>query len=119
MVCFDSAHPESEARFNCQEWSNALVLIDECESGFWHLLDASTCIEKRRIILHQVQDLIKGALSSHTAGRVIVADADLSDLSLNFVLKLAGQEHLKPYIICNEWSDGQNWQVFSYPKSKL
>ncbi|MEP1078591.1 hypothetical protein NDI52_24595 [Leptolyngbya sp. PL-A3] len=123
VICFDSAHPDSEARFNWADWTNALIIIDESESGCWHVLDASTCSEKKQkgkggrgAILQQIQGLMKGALSPHSSGQIVLADADLSNLSIDFVLKMAEQPHLKPYIVCNEWREGKGWTVLSYPQ---
>lgn len=114
--CVDSAHPGAEVPFWGEGKHNSLVVIDELESVVWHTLDSSTCTDKRLPILTQLEILFKGVLSPVTLGRVVVADADLSDISINFIKKLGGQLDLKPFIVLNEWKPGKGWDIFDYSK---
>ena len=33
-LCIDSLHPNSQAHFNPEEWEEAVVILDECETGY-------------------------------------------------------------------------------------
>jgi hypothetical protein len=82
-VCIDSVHPNSQAHFNPNDWEGAIVVLDEVEQITWHLLNSSTCYEKRIEILETFQQLL-GVVAS-TGGLIIAQDADLSNLSLDFI----------------------------------
>ncbi|BDA71611.1 hypothetical protein CAL7716_057770 [Calothrix sp. PCC 7716] len=115
-LCVDSLHPESQACFNAENWKDALVIVDECEQVFWHLLTASTEIKKHRTeVISQLGALFRNALTS-TDGGVILLDADLTDLSIDFVLGLAEVEGIKPWVVLNEWKPSTGRQVFYYEK---
>jgi hypothetical protein len=89
-LCVDSCHPQSEAKFQGKNWEDALIIIDECESVFWHALNSSTCVRNRVSILSELKDLFTRALNPDSLGRVVLADADLGDLSIDFVKDIAG-----------------------------
>lgn len=114
-LCVDSLHPESQAQFNAENWKDALVIVDECEQVFWHTLTASTEIKKHRTeVIDQLGALFRNALTS-TDGGVILLDADLSNLSIDFVLGLA-EIDIKPWVVLNEWKPAGRL-VTSYEKS--
>lgn len=113
-LCVDSAHPKSEVGFSGSSWTNALVIIDECESVVWHTLNSATCTKNRLSILAELQALFTGALSSGSGGRVVLADADLSNLTVNFVKGLAGQPDLKPWVIRSDYKPDTAPVLFSY-----
>lgn len=108
-LCVDSLHPESQARFNPEDWEDCLVIIDEVEQVIWHLLNSSTCQRNRVSILKSFKALLQNAQ------RIIVADADLSDTSLDYLIKLLGGG-VEPYIIQNDWTPGDEhrWLVHNY-----
>jgi Domain of unknown function (DUF3854) len=111
-LCLDSMHPLSKARFDPAEWEDALIIIDESEQVFWHLLTARTEIKNHRCaVLDSLRTLLQNALLSNL-GRVICLDADLS-LSLEFVKSLSGLERLKPWVCVNDRKP-QQWQVHRY-----
>lgn len=115
-LCVDSLHPESQAQFNAENWKAALVVVDECEQVFWHTLTASTEIKKHRTeVIDQLGALFKNALTSKDGG-VILLDADLSNLSIDFVLGLA-EIDIKPWVVLNEWKPAHGRLVTSYEKS--
>lgn len=99
-LCVDSLHPQSQARFNADNWHNGVVIMDECEQVIWHALNANTCQSQRVAILQQLKTLLSNVLQGN--GRVFLADADLSDLSIDFVRSLSGYD-LDPYIVVNSW----------------
>lgn len=111
-LCADSLHPESQARFNPEEWDDCLVIIDEVEQVIWHLLNSSTCQRNRVAILKCFKALLQNAQ------RIIVADADLSDTSLDYLIKLLGRA-VEPYVIQNDWTPGDEhrWLVHHYTDS--
>ncbi|HEU0144005.1 MAG TPA: DUF3854 domain-containing protein, partial [Nitrososphaera sp.] len=86
-LCVDSLHPLSQAAFNPLDWEGALVIVDEAEQVFWHALNASTCRENRQAILSTMRTLFQSVLS--TDGTVRLQDADLSDISIDFVRELS------------------------------
>ncbi len=112
-LCIDSLHPQSQAHFCAEDWADSLIIIDEVEQVLWHGLNADTCRSHRVAILKSLKTLLQTALSS--TGQVVVADADLSDVCLDYLGALAGIP-LEPYIICNDWMPGtaEAWPVYHY-----
>jgi hypothetical protein len=110
-LCVDSLHPLSQAAFDPLAWEGALVIVDEVEQVFWHLLDASTCRENRQAILSTMRTLFQSVLS--TDGTVRLQDADLSDMSIDFVREFA-ETDIKPWIAVNHWQPSEPWQIKFY-----
>lgn len=114
-LCVDSLHPHGQARFNAVHWKEPLVIIDESEQVIWHLLSANTEVKKHRVeVLNQLSQLFKNALAPGR-GRVIVADADLSDLSPEMVMGLA-ETQVTPWVVVNTWK-GQPWNIYHYKQT--
>ncbi|MEC4988852.1 MAG: plasmid replication protein, CyRepA1 family, partial [Oscillatoria sp. PMC 1068.18] len=113
-LCVDSLHSKSLARFNPEEWSDALIIIDEVEQVIWHMLDSTTCQKERVAILENFKTLIGNVLSDENDGNLIVADADLSDISLNYLSSLGHGR--KPRLIVNNYKPhGQeSYIVYNY-----
>lgn len=100
-LCIDSLHPEStKTAFNPNIWDGATIVIDECEQVLWHVLDSSTCQNKRVPILQTLKQLIETVTS--TGGKIYLSDADLSPLSINFIKALAGKS-IETYVVNNEF----------------
>jgi hypothetical protein len=110
-LCVDSLHPLSQAAFNPLNWEGALVIVDEVEQVFWHLLNASTCRENRQAILSTMRTLFQSVLS--TDGTVRLQDADLSDISIDFVREFA-ETDIKPWIAVNHWQPSEPWKIKFY-----
>jgi Domain of unknown function (DUF3854) len=112
-LCIDSLHPNSGARFNADNWSDGIVIIDEAEQVIWHLLNSATCASERVEILAQLKTLIQNNLSGD--GQVYLADADLSDVSIDYIRGLAGF-HVEPFVVVNDWQppEEQRWTVYNY-----
>jgi hypothetical protein len=105
-LCVDSIwklHP--------QEWQGAIVILDEVEQSLWHLLNSTTCKDKRVKILKTFQELISTVLK--TGGLIIAQDADLSDVSLEYLQGLAGIK-VVPWIAINKWKPQQGWDTTFY-----
>lgn len=112
-LCVDSLHPFGQARFNAEGWKQPLVIIDESEQVFWHTLTASTEVKKQRLeIFKQFSQLLKNAFAPGR-GKVIIADADMSDLSIELVLGLGCAKNIYPWIVQNIYR-GNPCTVYSY-----
>ncbi len=112
-LCIDSLHGHSQAQFNPDDWSNSLVIIDEVEQVLWHGLNSTTCKDNRVEILKSLKTLMQNVLAQQ--GQVYIADADLSDISLDYLISLSGID-LQPYIIQHDWKPNteSSWQVYNY-----
>ncbi len=111
-LCIDSLHPDSQAKFDAQQWQDGVVIIDEVEQVLWHGLNSDTCRDRRVAILKSFKTLIENVLGGE--GEVYVADADLTDTSLDYLLNLAGVT-LDPFVINNSWKpEAEAWQVYNY-----
>ena len=105
-LCVDSLHPHSQARFNPECWQEATFIIDEAEQVIDHLLNSSTCYSNRVAILETLRQLL--GVIARSGGRIILADADLSDVSVNYIRDLIRLEtgiDWQPYTVVNEWRD--------------
>ncbi len=112
-VCIDSLHQQSQARFNPNDWCNDTVIIDECDQVFWHLLNSGTEVAKRRVsVLKNLKLLIQNVLSS-PQGKIYLASADVSDCDVDYVLSLAGEIKVKPFVIFNNYQP-QAGNCYSY-----
>ncbi len=115
-LCIDSLHEKSQAKFNPYDWQDAVIIIDEIEQVIWHGLNSETCTNNRVSILRCLKQLMQAIVGAK--GRIIVADADLSDVSLDYLIALSGI-NLKPFIIKNYWKSTikKTWQAYNYPET--
>ncbi|ACB54404.1 hypothetical protein cce_5058 [Crocosphaera subtropica ATCC 51142] len=117
-LCTDSLRQDSQARFRPHEWIDALVIIDEVEQVLWHTLAAHTKVKDYRVeILRNLQQVIEVVLGSER-GQVLVADADLSDVSLDYIRSLVDNPP-EPYIIHQGYNattitSEEKWQIYNY-----
>lgn len=101
-LCVDSMHKQSSARFDPTEWSNAVVIVDEADQVFWHLLNSNTEVKKHRVtVLRNLMQLFENVLSS-SEGKIYLSSADVSDVDIKFV-RSSVTFHVKPYVIVNEY----------------
>jgi hypothetical protein len=115
-VCIDSLHHQSQARFNPNDWYNDTVIIDECDQVFWHLLNSGTEVAKRRVsVLKNLKSLIQNVLSS-PHGKIYLASADVSDCDVDYLLSLAGEIKVKPFVIVNNYQP-QSGNCYTYEGS--
>lgn len=105
-LCIDSIW-----KLNPEDWHGAIIILDEVEQSLWHLLNSSTCKDKRVKILKLFQQLIYTVLK--TGGLIIAQDADLSDVSLEYLQQLA-EIKLTPWVVVNEWKPERGWDVSFY-----
>ncbi|MCC5655043.1 DUF3854 domain-containing protein [Nostoc sp. XA013] len=102
-VCVDSLHQESQARFNPNDWANDVIIIDECDQVFWHLLNSGTEVQKRRVsVLKNLKQLVQNVLGS-SQGKIYLSSADVSDTDVKYVLSLAGEYRVNPFVIVNNY----------------
>jgi Domain of unknown function (DUF3854) len=115
-LCIDSLHADSKAQFDPHEWSDALVILDEVEQVFWHALNSSTCSSNRVAILQSLKQLVQQVTGG--GGQIFIADADLSDVSLDYLIALSEIE-LSPYVIVNRWlpKPEQTYPVYYYQEN--
>ncbi len=115
-LCLDSLHPNSLAKFHPSDWTNSLIIIDEVEQVLWHGLNSNTCKKNRVAILSSLKKIL--GQNVEFSGQVIVCDADLSDVSLDYLIALMGIK-IKPFIVTNNWKpeDEQAWQVYNYSET--
>jgi hypothetical protein len=112
-VCVDSLHQQSQAHVNPNDWSNDVIIIDECDQVFWHLLNSGTEVQKRRVsILKNLKSLIQNVLGSNQ-GKIYLSSADLSDTDVKYVLSLAGEYRVNPFVIVNNYQP-QSGKCYNY-----
>ncbi|WP_055077441.1 plasmid replication protein, CyRepA1 family [Pseudanabaena sp. 'Roaring Creek'] len=89
---------DSLLAFDPRQFVDCDLVIDEVEQVLRHLISGSTCNKdgKRSALLARLHILVK------VARRVIVADADLSDISLNYLQALRG-DGADVFLIKNEF----------------
>ncbi len=103
-LCVDSLHPRANPPFNPEGWQGALVIIDEVEQVFWHMLDSNTCQPNRIAIIESFKQLLMTAVG--TGGKVYLADADLSPIALDYVRSLIGFP-VKTWVVENQYNPNQ------------
>jgi hypothetical protein len=116
-LCFDSLRRGGQAKFDPDDWQGCIVILDECEQSIWHLLNARTEVAKHRVeVLRNFQELIQNTLSSDQ-GKVYFSDADLSDLSIDYVKSLSSFS-IEPWIAVKE-GNPTPWKVTVWDKPEL
>ena len=99
-LCIDSLYATSQANFMPEDWHNSIVILDEVEQVMWHALNSPTCANARVKILATLKELIQIVLSS--GGVVIAQDADLSNISIDYLLSFL-DEPIEPWVLLNQW----------------
>jgi hypothetical protein len=105
-LCLDSMW-----KLNPSDWEGGIIILDEVEQSLWHLLHSSTCKKKRLPILKTFQHLIAKVVE--TGGLVIAQDADLSDISIDYLKRLANND-IEPWIAINQWQAERGWDIYFY-----
>jgi Domain of unknown function (DUF3854) len=120
-LCIDSLHPNSQAKFDPTAWDGAIVILDEVEQVLWHAMNSATCYNARVRILETLKALLQHVLL--TGGLVLAQDADLSDLSVNYLKQLAHQGmdelasewgQVDPWLVVNHWQTPAHHSVHLY-----
>lgn len=108
-LCIDSLHKNANPSFNPDSWEGALVIIDEAEQVFWHLLNSPTCQANRVSIIETFSSLIRTVVA--TGGQIYLADADLSRISLDYVERAIGFP-VKTWVVENTYLSSQGRKLF-------
>lgn len=95
-LCVDSAHPKANPPLHGDAWEDCWVVLDECEQVIWHLLNSSTCQDDRPAILKTITEVC------NNSGKIILADADLTRVSIDYINSLR-DEQLTPWVVINEY----------------
>ncbi|WP_228008615.1 plasmid replication protein, CyRepA1 family [Microcystis aeruginosa] len=99
-LCVDSLHGKANPRFNPNDWENTIIIIDECEQVFWHLINSPTCQKNRVKIIDAFGELLKTAIA--TGGKIYLSDADLSMNAIGYVQSKIGYR-VESFIIENTY----------------
>lgn len=110
-LCIDSLHPDSQAQFDPDDWSEAIVIIDECEQVIWHMLDSNTCMNNRVAIIENFQLLLKTVIS--TKGKIYLSDADLSCIVIDYVRRLVDKD-VNIWVVENVYAKKKKRKLFVY-----
>lgn len=101
-LCFDSL-----LKLLSKDLTNAIVIIDEAEQGLTHLINSGTCRDRRPRLLAAFEVIIQKVLES--GGLVILSDADLSDVSVNYIKSLS-PKNTPTFTVVNNHK-GKQWEV--------
>ena len=115
-LCVQSMHPASQARFRAEDWADSLVVVDEADQVVWELLDSATCRSHRPLIFQQLRSLVECVLNPESEGRMVLADADLSDFSVNFIRSMSKRSELSPWLAFSDFQP-RGFDVVPYKKS--
>ena len=114
-MVIDSCHPdgkqggidiENDTRFTTRKY---IVFLDEVEQLIWHMLSADTDVKRHRTaVLQQFEQLLKNA------DIVVIADADLTNVGLNYIEKLIyGDGQRQSTLIVNSYAEmGYDCEVY-------
>jgi Domain of unknown function (DUF3854) len=113
-LCIDSLHEYANPSFKPSAWEGALVIIDEAEQVLWHLLNSPTCQNNRVSIIETFSSLLRTVVA--TGGKVYLADADLTRISIDYVKQAIGFP-VNTWIVENTYLSSLGRKLFSYNSS--
>ncbi|WDD36225.1 DUF3854 domain-containing protein (plasmid) [Nostoc sp. UHCC 0926] len=93
-ITIDSLH-----KLNTQSLTYGCIFIDEACQYLTHLLHSNTCKQHRAAILEVLEYIV------YNAPLVVIADAHMDDLTVDFFRSMRPSEEI-PYIIKNQWRNG-------------
>jgi hypothetical protein len=99
--------PDSLPKLRGRNFANSVVILDEAQLFFQHMLTSDTCKNDRPRILATFEYLITETLSN--GGLVILADADLTDDSVDYVKAFAPVN--TPVFTVKNNHKGKQWDV--------
>jgi hypothetical protein len=115
-VVVDSLHGQGKGQFDVENDAYLLtnkyvVILDEIEQVLWHLLNSSTEVKEHRTeVIKQLQLLLLNA------DKIICLDADLTDVSLDFIQDATKCKDDDFFIISNEYKEG-GYQILNYEET--
>ncbi len=111
-LCIDSLHEKANPKFNPSEWEDSIIIIDEIEQVLWHLLEGGTTKSKRTLILKAFRELLQTVACSEQ-GKIFIADADLSPISINYIEQLIGFK-IPRFIVDNSYVPNTNRTLYKF-----
>jgi hypothetical protein len=115
-VVVDSLHGQGKGQFDVENDAYLLtnkyvVILDEIEQVLWHLLNSSTEVKEHRTeVIKQLQLLLLNA------DKIICLDADLTDVSLDFIQDATKCKDDDFFIISNEYKEG-GYEINNYQET--
>lgn len=110
-LCLDSLRENGQGKFNRDDFEDALIIIDEADQAATHVLGSDTCKKNRVEILDNLGEALRAATS--TNGKVLLLDADLSQITIDFFQAKANLYDEQVYVIENTWKKSP-WPVKFY-----
>ncbi len=108
-LCFDSIW-----KIAGRDFDNTVVILDESELGLSHQLMAKTCKDIRPKLLNSFEKIAQGTLAYN--GILLLSDADLTDISVDYVKALA-PENTEVFSIVNR-NKPNPYQAYIYNQKK-
>jgi hypothetical protein len=115
-VVVDSLHGQGKGQFDVENDTYLLtnkyvVILDEIEQVLWHLLNSSTEVKEHRTeVIKQLQLLLLNA------DKIVCLDADLTDVSLDFIQDASKCKDDDIFIINNEYKEG-GYKILNYEET--
>jgi hypothetical protein len=115
-VVVDSLHGQGKGQFDVENDAYLLtdkyvVILDEVEQVLWHLLNSSTEVREHRTeVIKQLQLLLLNA------DKIVGLDADLTDVSLDFIQEAAKCKDDDIFIINNDYKEG-GYNIFNHEET--
>ncbi|NET91490.1 MAG: DUF3854 domain-containing protein, partial [Kamptonema sp. SIO1D9] len=116
-ICVDSLHSQSQAKFNPDEWRDAIVIIDEVDQVLKHLLCSATCKSNRTKILANFERIIRQTFLSDT-GKLIIASADVGDKEINYLSSLCPTAAASKLLVIDNAYVPEGYVCYSFEGSK-
>ncbi|MDJ0731588.1 MAG: DUF3854 domain-containing protein [Crocosphaera sp.] len=107
-LCVDSLHPHANPPFKPNNWSGAILMLDEADQVIWHALNSPTCKFNRVPILESFKELVQNVIEG--GGKIFLSDADLSPLAIEYMEKLIGHP-VKRWIVENHYNPNQGKRI--------
>lgn len=106
-LCWDSL-----SKLFDRDWSNTVVVMDEIELGLSHVATSNTCKDRRSKILYTLETKLQECLNGN--GLVIGADADLTNISYDYLTAIAPKH--KPFVVKHDYirPDSDKWEIDFY-----
>lgn len=107
-LCIDSL-----LKINPENWKGCYLILDEIQQLKWHILNSNTCRQKRVAILKQFKKLLN--VVKQSGGKIIIADADLRDDGIDFIVSQIDDEINLFLVVNNYIRDAKDrWKVYVY-----
>jgi hypothetical protein len=102
--CFDSFW-----KLGNRDFSNTLMILDECELGLSHMVSSSTLKRNRSLILRLFEEKVRECLKNN--GLLILSDADLTDVSVDYIRSICPSA---PVFLVDYQGCPEPWEIDLY-----